>query len=245
MKKILNLCLLIPIAACHASSISIGLLGGGVFPKISNTTAVQITSQQWNNYAASKKMRERWISGARIATSLMHLNAHWTMSLGVIGLYTNLGKFQGKQYPLSNGGSFDPLGYDFRVRSTGLLLSPRFTYQRGAFQPYVQMGLGLAVNRAYAYNEFTIPSSGGSEPVPNGFKSHSRVGLSYLVGAGVATRILHRHRHAIYLGTEYGWVDFGKAKLGKMPPQTAPSRLKINHLGAQYLLLSLEYRYGE
>ena len=241
LRSVTFLILLVP---SIAMALSLILFGGSVFQRVKNSPTVQINSQQWNNYVTDRQTRLAGIYGARLADNRFVLDHTWNFSLGLSGLYTDFRKIGGTEYPFSNSGVFDSLGYKFKVQSYALFLDSRFIYTDYLLQPYVGLGLGAAVNNANHYNEFTTPNSGGAAPVPNGFESHTRASFAYKADIGLRLPLINTTANAFFIGLEYGWLNLGRAQLGRMPAQTTSSHLTVKRLATQYALLTLEYSNG-
>lgn len=239
---LLSVLLFCCIQASLATTVSVSTFGGIALPRLENNNDVRITSNQINSYITQQKTRVRPLIGARFAMGIVR--RRWDFDVGLLAIYSNLGHVAGTEFPFSNDGQFDPLGYHLTMRSIAGFIDPRFLYPGRIFRPYIHFGLGIAFNRAYHYREFTIPDSGGAAPVPTGFSGYTNTHVAYMGGAGVLIRLIPGRLNQLFLGSEFGWLDLGKAKLDKMPSQTVSSRLTVNKVAMPYGFISLEYRHG-
>ncbi len=120
---------------------------------------------------------------------------------------------------------FPPANYQYRVQSQQLLLESKFLMPLAKrWYPYLNVGLGTAFNRAYAYQE-----QGFAAPFPD----HTDVNFSYEVGAGLEAMVVPHLR----LGVNYRFAALGPAELGVLNGGT----LRQSQLNAQILLLQASY----
>jgi opacity protein-like surface antigen len=100
--------------------------------------------------------------------------------------------------------------------------------------PWVSASLGVRFNRAHDFTNTSLIF----EALPNNnFTNHTKTAVTYTLGAGVQKSISEHWQ----LGVGYEFADWGKSELGRAFRQTMNSRLALNHLCTNGVLVNLTY----
>jgi hypothetical protein len=158
--------------------------------------------------------------------------------LGQVGVsyYQNANyQAQGVVYQFADPGLGD-FNYQYNIQSQRLLLETKLlgTYQE-VYHPFINLGVGEAINKAYQYTE--TPTNSASVPMYPGFGGKTTHSLAYLVGLGVEADVANHTR----LGLMYRYVNLGRAGLGRSAIQESTNTLKNNPFYVNELLLQMSY----
>lgn len=103
--------------------------------------------------------------------------------------------------------SQDTYSYRYQIAVRQLLAEARFAYVNcSCFRPYALVGIGSSFNKASSFRA-TVPDLLTFTRV---YKSKTKVGFSYAVGAGVDIEITP----CWFVGVNYRFTNLGKASLG-------------------------------
>ncbi len=138
--------------------------------------------------------------------------------------------------------TFTQYSYRYTVETEQILggiklLSTKYQW----LHPYGEAGLGIALNRARAYQVSTT-EIGSLNATPN-FANESTTRLSYIFGLGLETQVVSHVRAAL----GYRFSYFGQASLGEgwisagTVQRTVPFNLNVSSLYANQLLARLTY----
>ena len=158
--------------------------------------------------------------------------------LGQIGVsyYQNNGyEAQGLVYQFADP-SMGNLYYQYNITSQRILAESKvlLSYQE-KYHPFINLGVGEAINTASQYRE--VPVTSASVPMFPGFNDRTTHSFAYLIGIGVDMDVSANMR----LGAMYRYVNLGQAQLSTTSIQESNDTLKNNPFYASEILLQLSY----
>lgn len=128
------------------------------------------------------------------------------------------------------------LNYQYNIRSQRVMLESKLLATvQGKYHPFINIGIGEAINTASQYEE--IPVTSADVPMTPGFNDKTTNAFAYLVGVGVEVDITDHMR----LGGMYRYVNLGRAQLSTAPMQESNVVLKNNPFYVNEFLLQLTY----
>lgn len=242
MKRILlSLCFLLSPYFCQASTLDILLMGGPSVSTLSNNSNININPSLVNEYKTQPQSPIQSVLGMGVARSYVAFNKPINLSLGLSGYYVDYGKIKGTEYPFINDGLYDTLNYQFRAQSLVLMVEPRLIYTKFLWQPYALVGMGVAWNHLYNYNESpSVPAySAAASPYP--FSNRTEASFAYSFALGIQRQIFNNSFKPLlyFVSVEYRYMNNGKGELGASSAQTTSDRIHITNLATQAILLSL------
>ena len=161
------------------------------------------------------------------------------LSLGLETGYTRVVDLGGRVHPLYmiNPG-FDTLDFHYAVSSVPLLAVSTVQFPMSSWTPYILGGLGVSWNHASNYHEFPTDPNASALPMRCSFRSYTRLGFAYTLGAGLSYALTARTQ----LGLEYRFTNYGKAELNPSTEQSTTSRLPLGTISSHAALLRLSVR---
>jgi opacity protein-like surface antigen len=128
------------------------------------------------------------------------------------------------------------LRYNYDIQSTRFLVETKILANAaGKYHPFINAGVGTAINNATNYSETPLTSS--SIPMVPGFSSHTTTAFTWLIGVGIEMDVSDHLR----LGGLVRYSQLGNARLGMTPIQEGPQTLHNNSLHVNEFLLQLSY----
>lgn len=238
-KRILHICIgvctlfspLISHASLH-QVISLGI--GSDRVNLALTKNIDFMSPFQNTYTSSSSYDTQQVAGLFYGfENAFRDNCAWQLG---IGYYQNSAfTSQGNVYQFADP-AFNNLRYNFQIISRRVLLEGKLLHTfKTLFHPYLTMGMGESINRAYAYKEDPITSDG--VPMSQPFANHTTHSFTYSAGLGIDVDITKNVR----IGASYRYLDLGRAGLNPSPLQQGNNRLSYNHLHTNELLMQLTY----
>lgn len=228
--------------SCYANKVDLSIMGGGTLSNSSNRSTVQINNVVTNYYKPSSNNTIGSLAGIGVGHTFENIfNRPFNFSIGLSAYYADLDKVRGTEYPFANGGNFDTLDYQFNVKSSSVMLEPRFIYSHCAWQPYLLAGVGIAWNRLDNYQEQPSNPALSAAPAPF-YKSNTRSSFAYEAGIGVQHSLFHDQKHNVdYLASlDYRYMNFGAGRLVNFPGMTSNDYLGVPNINLQALMLSLK-----
>lgn len=230
-----------------ANKINVFVSGGPTFSKLQNASSVKLNNFVTNYYHANTTTTWQGLYGIGVSRSFCGVfDRPITLTLGAAAYGIDFGKVRGVEHPFVDDGEFDTLNYRFSVASRALLAELRMGYNCYAWVPYALIGMGASWNHLSSYRESPTNPNLSAAPVIKAFRNNTLSSFAYELGIGVQRNLYEDCAHQIiYIAAlDYRYVNFGKGKLGKMPPQTANTRLQISTIATQGLILSLQANFG-
>jgi opacity protein-like surface antigen len=163
------------------------------------------------------------------------VTASISAQLGISYYQNNSYKMGGVIYQFADP-AFDNLGYHYGIKSKrGLVEGKLIAAVFNRYHPFVKVGLGQAINKAFNYREFGRVED--AIPMEIGFANHMSHSFSYLLGLGIE-KALSNH---IRIGVAYQWVKIGKVSLGLTSLQDSTDTLCTNQSHVNEFLFQLSY----
>ena len=222
--------------------LNLSLYGGAAFTRNINEPAVHVTEIEVNQYQAHLRTIWNPIWGAGINYPFDNVFGQpFNISIGLSGYWINPGRVEGIEYPFANIGKFQRLNYQFQTQSKALFAESRFAYNWIDWQPYALVGLGCSWNILNDFTQAPIKSPLDPAPVLLHFNNHTNAAFAYELGLGVQRELYFDVAHGIsYIASlDYRYFNLGKGELGLAPEQTTNSRLYINNMSTQGMLVTL------
>jgi opacity protein-like surface antigen len=107
----------------------------------------------------------------------------------------------------------------------------------GAFKPFINAGLGLAINRSGHFYE--TPFAGVTPRVSPGFSKHTQTNFTYNVGAGVDYALSQK----LSASVAYNYQDLGSVRSSNGVDTWSGDNLTIEHYELNMLVVGLTYRF--
>ena len=212
---------------------------GGTFPNIDNnnylTSGMGWPNDQYHYKQANSSALMSLLGGYTWATHREWLPFY---SLGLNYTYVFPSKLSGNinQYSLPEFNNYD---FQYKIqRQTLLAILKMDIYRWANFMPFLSLGAGVSVNRAYDYDENAVPNV--TSRVSPGFGSSSSTNFSYMIGAGVDLIAMNN----FVMGLEYNYGYFGNAKTGYGNNGNSNSRLSTR-LNSNTIVLSANYYFDK
>lgn len=214
--------------------------GGISFPWLNNITAVAMNSTVTNSYYAQAQRRLGGVAGGGIEWVFVP-RQYFHITLGPAAYYVDFDKIHGIEFPLSNGGTFDTLNYQFLASGSALLLESRVILSASSWHPFFILGAGNAWNRLSQYDEKPTDPAGSASPAIAFFQDNTFSSFAYEVGAGVSHRLGRDKKHHITYSCalDYHYFNFGAGKFTPSSLQTSNQVLGVKTLETSAILLSL------
>lgn len=131
---------------------------------------------------------------------------------------------------------FENYDYQWHLLSDVLSLSGRVNlFEKGRFSPYLQAGLGLAVNQTKTYRERAL--AGVTPRVSPGFSDNISDQFSYHVGAGID----YAFNQQWHFSLGYEFQDLGRMNSNSGIGLWAGDVLNIRHYQTQALIAGISY----
>lgn len=109
--------------------------------------------------------------------------------------------------------------------------------QYGAFKPFINAGLGLAINRSGHYYETAF--AGVTPRVSPGFSKHTQNNFTYNVGAGVEYSVSPK----LSVSVAYNYQDLGSMRSSNGVDTWSGDNLNIENYELNMLVLGLTYKF--
>lgn len=154
------------------------------------------------------------------------------LSLG-LGLYRNASRypFSGSVFEAAAGDPGSTLyDYHYKASSTRIMAEGQATWLVGTWMPFVNLGIGPAINRFSGYDETGI-NDNSYPPLP-AFQSHNSTRFAWQAGLGAGIALGHGR-----LNAGYRYVNAGKTSFGTRGPDY-PWRLNTGTLSTNDLYLA-------
>ena len=232
------------VGVAQASETGFFIEGGPTFMALRNTTAVPLSSNITNDYRTNAQTHWTGLWGFGIERTFQNLleEKPFELSLGLAGYMISQGQVKGTEYPLANDGIYDTLNYQFNTKSNALMVESRWFYTGKTWRPFALIGIGESWNHFSHYIEEPTDPALTAAPVPIPFSNATQGSFAYEFGLGVQHAIFHDEPHHVHYtaSIDYRYVNFGNGHLGPIPTQTTVSRLHINGLYTQGILITLK-----
>jgi len=226
----------------HGSGPYVALLGGVGWSHTTkdSTNLTLVEPLLTNRYDFSSASRFAPVVGLDYGYVWSHLGGcAVNISLGLETGYTRVMDLGGRVHPLYliNPG-FDTLEFRYAVSSVPLLAVSTLQFPLSSWTPYILGGLGVSWNHASNYHEFPTDPNSGALPMRSPFRSYTRLGFAYTLGAGLSYALTARTD----LGLEYRFTNYGKAELNPSTEQSTTNRLPLGTISSHAALLRLSVR---
>lgn len=213
------------------------LSGGGMMPRLTNQESVLVFDGLVNHYDTQRRTDTQliWGGGGALRTDFPSVNVI-DISVGLAGYALNFGTIKGVKHPYANLGDFDPLLYAFKANSSIGAIEARFAYTPVTWQPYILLGVGMAENELRYYQEMPL----GAAVAGQLFTKANHRDTAVEAGFGIQHKLFEDvSGKQFFLALDYRYFNTGAGHLGPFSGQTTRSRLRINHLETDALLLTL------
>jgi opacity protein-like surface antigen len=128
--------------------------------------------------------------------------------------------------------------YTWDIQSDSVsLYSKVHVAQLGAFKPFVNAGIGLAINRSG--HVYETPFAGVTPRVAPGFGKHSQNNFAYNFGAGVDYTVSTK----LSVSLAYNYQNLGSVRSSNGVDTWSGDNLNIKHYEINMLVLGLTYRF--
>lgn len=245
LKKLILFFLIFP-SVLFAAKFSLFVTGGPNFSQLSNTSLVNISPQVTNSYLSQTKGQWNGFFGGGLSYELLTALPQIQFSLGLAGYALSLGKVKGVEHPFVNAGLFDTLTYQFDVKSSLLIVEPRFTYTGSNWQPFLLAGVGEAWNHLKNYQETPTYPSLSATPLAFEFRDKTHQSFAYELGFGIQHRLFENKSSKIRCDASLGYRYFnlGRGQFGGLSGQISLSSLGIKNINTQSLFVQLNTSFN-
>lgn len=194
---------------------------------------IMIISPFHNNYFSNQR-KEDVVGGLFLGVE-NNVSDNFLAQFGVGYYQNNAYQAEGTIYQFGDP-NLGNLYYVYNIQSQRLLLESKLLGTvYNDYHPFINLGVGEAINSASQYTEIPITSADvAMSPVFSNKTIHS---FTYLVGVGVDRDITNHIR----LGGVYRYVNSGRAALSTTPTQESSDTLKNHPFYANELMLQLSY----
>lgn len=214
--------------------------GGVSLPWLNNIAAVAMNGTVTNTYYVQAERRVGGVAGGGIER-VFAPKRYLHITLGPTAYYVDFDKIHGVESPISNGGSFDTLNYQFLASGAALLLESRVIVSVSSWQPYFVLGAGNAWNHLSDYDETPSNPAGSAAPAREFFHNHTISSFAYEAGVGISHEFgVDKKRDVTYsYAIDYRYFNFGAGKFRQVSSQTGDQVLGVKTLDASAVVLSL------
>lgn len=131
--------------------------------------------------------------------------------------------------------AFNNYNYEYQIQHTRLAIKGKLIGNwHLPVEPWVNLSLGLALNRA---GQFTNSPTDPSAVMTPSFGNHSTWAFAYTFGFGVQRNFTDRWN----AGIGYEFADLGRSSLNAAPGQTMGGGLTLSHLYTHSILVSVTF----
>jgi opacity protein-like surface antigen len=234
LKKLLPLCLLAPLIAHAQIHPVIGVGAGADRANLNLSQNITIFAPFQNAYLSGLTNDTEQFGGVFVGLESEFYPA-WMWQTDLSFYQTSSLNASGDVLQFTDP-AFDNFRFNFQIQSRRYLVESKLMHiVREHYYPYLTLGLGEAVNKAYGYKE--TPFSSADVPMGEPFGNHTLHSFTYQVGLGIDMDVYPHVR----LGLGYRFVNLGRAALSPSPLQDGPEILSFNNLYTNELLAQLTY----
>ncbi len=160
---------------------------------------------------------------------------NWSLQLGLSYYQNSSFDANGYVYQFADP-AFNNLNYQYQIQSRRFLIETKLSRAfKQIWHPYINLGLGESLNKAYSYLEY--PTSSDNVPMTQPFANHTTRSFTYIAGLGIDVDI---QKH-IRVGAGYRFADLGNANLGTTPLQSGTTMISHRHLYTNEFLAQLSF----
>jgi opacity protein-like surface antigen len=226
------LLILLPLAVQAAIRPVATISAGADIVTVRNNQTITIISPFQNSYIGSNHQVD-FVGGLFLGVEQVLVNN----ILGQLGVsyYQTTIEPRGVVYQFTDPARGN-LNYQYDILSQRILLESKLlgTF-RNIYHPFINVGIGEALNAASNYKETPVSSTGvAMSPEFSNKTTHS---FTYLAGVGIEMDIADHFR----LGALYRYVNLSQAQLGATPIQESADTLNNNLFHVNQVLLQLTY----
>ena len=222
------------------SHVPILTLSGGLATATIGRSQTLIVNDDYTiyQYTAQHVPAKAFIAGIYTGSEIA-LNAKYLLQVG-FGLYAPTA-FTSKHNPLNQGvdpQSADQFSWYYKVNNQSFLVESKLLgLLRSQIHPYLLIGLGTAINKAYHYRVIAPPFLTFTPK----FSNHEEVSLTYALGIGIDADLSQNVR----FGLGYRFANLGQANLGTgvLNQNLFPKTLRQSDLYMHSLLAQLTWRF--
>lgn len=238
MEKIIPLMsLMLCSITLQAANVNVRLTGGGVMPRLKNSSEVWVYNDLLNRYETQRRTSTGLFWGGGLDVDIAtHARFPLDLNLGLAAYSIDFRHISGVKQLYVNQGTFDSSLYSFANKSSVALIEGRVFYTDVDWQPFILAGVGVANNKASHYQEFAL----GNSVANQNFNNATHHGLAYEAGFGLRHGLFQDAANVRYaLSIDYRYINSGRAHLGPFAGQTTHERLHVENLQTDALSLTL------
>lgn len=213
--------------------ISISAGPSWVSPNISQTLALQ--PDVVNTYVSHQPVKTTALADGEVFLGVQHHFFPQISSQFGLAFYMSSPASLDGYIQVDGNPNFQNYTYQFKLNHEHIALKSKWIFEQPLnINPYVSGSIGVGFNRSYGYAITPIIFQAVTMPP---FQSHTQVGLSYGVGAGLQ-RSLSQH---VMVALGYQLISWGPSHLGRASEQTSNKGPGINTLYSQGIEFNLSY----
>lgn len=203
----------------------------------SKTFPSNSSNEEFYEYSVHHKTQTRGIYGGFIG-AVWRGQPCWDIQLNINYCQSSPFSVNGTLTQGIDVQSQNSYNYNYKIKIRQFLAEAKFSYVNcGRFRPYGLVGIGPSFNKAYSFST-TVPSL---LTFTRTYDSHTTVGFTYAVGAGLDVEITN----CVYLGISYRFTNFGRASLGSatIDDTSVSGTLSQSHFYANEVLAQLTFLF--